>query len=252
MTRQEKLAFISAIIYIAIMAVGMFVLTNVAGLSYQDPKMANTLVYFEIVMTIFSLFMYKKFFSGLSFNRIEKFPFKSITAALFSVLFIALIGNGVLRFATGNYVGKDMTLLFTIIFATLLVGISEELMFRGILLPALVTKRGKIRAVLISSIMFGLLHSVNIIGGLPAKEMLVQVILTSIIGILFSCIALEIKNIIPLMIYHWLWDGILISGGYLDSSGKELTFVLTLMELIFAIVFFIILIKKRKTAGKIY
>ncbi len=248
MTNREKIALLSAVIYIGIMAVGMFVLTNVVGSSYEDTTMVNTLVYFEILMTLFSVFIYRKFFRGSSFNRMENFLFRSVTATLFSVLFLLLIGTGLLQFATGTYVGKDMKLLFMVLFTTLLVGISEELMFRGILLPALVKKRGKVMAVIMSSVMFGLLHSVNILGGLPFHEMLVQVVSSSVVGVLFACVALEIKNIVPIMIYHWLWDGILFSGKYLESSGDGLTVLLLVMEVVFAITFFVILARKTKEA----
>lgn len=218
MTKREKTAIISSIIYIGIMAVAMFVIKNVSKSDYESTDMVNTLIYFEVVMTLFSIFVYKKYFSGSSFNKIEKMPFGSISAGLFTVILLALVGMGVLQFTTAVYAGKDMKLLIMIIVTTLFVGVSEELMFRGILLPALVEKRGKKLAVIISSVVFGLLHFVNILGGLPTKDMLNQMMLTYLVGIVFAFVFIKTNNLLLLMIYHSFWDMLLIVSSYVPSS----------------------------------
>ncbi len=246
MTKREKIAIISSIIYIGIMAVGMFVLKNVVGSNYESTDMVNTLIYFEIILTVFTFFIYKMYFRGVSFNKIEKLLFGSGTASLFTIMFLLLIGIGSIQFLTGIYANKNMKLLLMVIVTTLLVGISEELMFRGILLPALVEKRGKVLAVIFSSIAFGLLHSVNIFGGVLVKDMFTQLFATTLTGILFACIALEIKNIIPLIIYHWFWDAISMAGTYLEGKASGLMLLLLLIEFVFTIILFIILILKNK------
>ncbi len=246
MTKKEKIAFISSLIYIGIMAVGMYVLKNVAKSSYVRTDMVNTLIYFEIIMTLFSAFIYIKYFRGMSFNKLEKFPFGSVTSSLFSIMFILLIFIGIVQLVTSKYVGKDMFLVFMVFLTTLFVGISEELMFRGILLPVFMQKRGSVRAVMVSSSMFSALHSVNVLGGLPINSVFIQLVITFILGTLFACVLIEIKNIIPIMIYHALLDAFIISAKYLDNLSGGLLVILTLVEIIFAIVMIIILMKKRK------
>ncbi len=246
MTKKEKIAIISSLLYIGIMAVGMLVVKNVSGSSYESPDMVNTLIYFEVVMTLFGIFVYRKYFSGLSFNKVEKLSFGLGAAGLFTVLFFSVIGVGVFQFMSVSYDGKNMNLLMMIALTTLLVGVSEELVFRGILLPVFAERRGKITAVLASSVMFGLLHSVNILGGLSVEFMLVQLVSASVSGVFFACVALEIKNIIPLMIHHWLWDAVIISGAYLEAESGGLMFLLFLMEFLFTLTLFILLVKKSK------
>ncbi len=246
MTKKEKIAIISSIIYIAMMGVGMFVLKNVSGSDYGSIDMVNTLIYFEIIMTLFAVIVYRKYFRGLSFNTINKFPINSFITLFFSIMFLLLIMVGVFYFLSARHITKDIRLVFMIIITTFFVGVSEELIFRGIVLPTLVEKRGTIMAVIISSIIFGFLHSVNILGGMSVNAMLVQLILSTIVGVLFACVALEIQNIIPLMIYHWFWDAFLMIEQYYDFKEISFMTILSLIEYFCGFILFFILIVQHK------
>jgi hypothetical protein len=90
---------------------------------------------------------------------------------------------------------------------TLLVGFVEETTFRGILLRGeMAAGRNVFVAMIISAIGFSLLHSVNVFAGMPPAEMLGQLRVTLIVGLCLAPLALLTGNLIPLVIWHFLWD----------------------------------------------
>jgi membrane protease YdiL (CAAX protease family) len=93
------------------------------------------------------------------------------------------------------------TLLFT-----LGVGIAEELYFRGIILRLLGKSFGPVQVVFISMLIFGIDHA----SGAFVETSMVMVSLSILNAFLFGWIAAETalitKNIIPLMIFHCLFD----------------------------------------------
>ena len=93
------------------------------------------------------------------------------------------------------------TLLFT-----LGVGIAEELYFRGIILSLLGKSFGPLPVVFISVLIFGTSHA----SGAFVASSLAIVLLSILNAFLFGWIAAETalitKNIVPLMIFHCLFD----------------------------------------------
>ncbi|HHQ7207650.1 TPA: CPBP family intramembrane glutamic endopeptidase, partial [Staphylococcus aureus] len=120
-----------------------------------------------------------------------------------------------------------------------LVGFSEELLFRGILLHVLLEKRTVVYSIIISSILFSLLHSVNILGGLPLAGMIGQLILTFLFGVIFSCLSLLIKNIIPLILYHFIWDFVIFSQSLVNAKLDWLASTAIITEVIIIVPLFI-------------
>ncbi len=62
------------------------------------------------------------------------------------------------------------------------------------------------------------MHAVNVLGSISLFGMLIQLLLTFLVGITLACLALEIENILPLIIYHALWDFLLIAE---SAAGAE-------------------------------
>src|ERR1017187_11004679 len=93
------------------------------------------------------------------------------------------------------------TLLFT-----LGVGIAEELYFRGIILRILGKSFGPLPVVFISALIFGAGHA----SGAFVEKSLALVLLSILNSLLFGWIAAETalltKNLVPLMIFHCLFD----------------------------------------------
>jgi hypothetical protein len=99
---------------------------------------------------------------------------------------------------TGKMMGytPDVWILF--------VPITEEILFRGLILGALEIAYGPVRAVVISSIFFGLWHLKNIFW-LTEYQLIHQMLYTSLIfGPVTAILALKTRTIWPGVILHYL------------------------------------------------
>lgn len=227
MNRRETFALSVAGIYIFIMGIGMFTMHHIFTYSYGEPEMMYVLFFFEIIMSIVAYVGYKRL--GLS-SLSEKPQF-----SLWSIPYICIfVLNILFCLFTGDF-SKDPNLVITILFTTILVGFSEELVFRGIVLPIFIEKKKVLPALLISSLAFSLLHAVNILGGTTLLGTLTQLFLTFIFGLVFSCMALQVRNIIPLMIFHFSWDFVLISHPITSANTTLITTIGSLLNFVIVI-----------------
>ena len=114
------------------------------------------------------------------------------------VVLLPTIVGGVRLTNTGHFLA---TLLFT-----LGVGIAEELYFRGIILRILDKSLGPLPVVFISALIFGAGHA----SGAFVEKSLALVLLSILNALLFGWVAAETalltKNLVPLMIFHCLFD----------------------------------------------
>jgi uncharacterized protein len=94
-------------------------------------------------------------------------------------------------------------LLFLII--ALLVGFVEEAYFRGLMLQALVVD-GVWRAAIISAVLFGLLHFMNIAAGWNPAYVLQQVLYAGALGFMYAALAIRTGVIWPLVLTHAATD----------------------------------------------
>ncbi|MEO3388921.1 CPBP family intramembrane glutamic endopeptidase [Mesorhizobium sp. CAU 1741] len=114
------------------------------------------------------------------------------------------------------------SMIVFIAFNTLLVGISEETMFRGVLFRAFVTQYRIWTAIIVSSVLFGAVHILNVFNTGDLNGALMQSVPAAMSGILFVAIVIRTESIWPAIIYHWLWDCvlfILLTGS--QASGVD-------------------------------
>jgi membrane protease YdiL (CAAX protease family) len=157
-------------------------------------------------------FMYASIVVPLVYCRVKKIALKDILLTgidragvktclyylpLIAVL-LPMIVSGVDLSDTGYVMA---TLLFT-----LGVGIAEELYFRGMVLRLLGKSFGPLPVVFISVLIFGISHA----SGAFVESSPVMVLLSILNAFLFGWIAAETalitRNIVPLMIFHCLFD----------------------------------------------
>ncbi len=81
------------------------------------------------------------------------------------------------------------------------VGFIEEVIFRGLLFKAMAKDNIK-RAVLISSITFGIGHIVNLLNGADVFSTLLQICYAAAIGFLFTVIFYKGKSLLPCIVTH--------------------------------------------------
>lgn len=153
--------------------------------------------------------------------KIEKQPFllwkdknygigKALLFALIIVV-ILIVGNIIMAFILRqlkfNSNSSSMNAMISIfkeniwllLFTCITAGITEELLFRGYLLPRLaVLFKNRTVAIIVSSLFFGLLHfSYGTFSELSGAFF---------IGLIFACFYSKYRNIKILIVIHFLWD----------------------------------------------
>ena len=105
-----------------------------------------------------------------------------------------------------------------------LVGIAEESVCRGIITDILLKRFGKTRGgiiltVVLSAVIFGCSHIINIFRQSP-EETIIQMVATSLSGILLGAIYVKHKNIYSLMILHSVFDlMVMIKQGFFAGES---------------------------------
>jgi uncharacterized protein len=87
-----------------------------------------------------------------------------------------------------------------------LAAFSEELMFRGVLFSALLTRLRPFAAILITTLLFGLIHLLNVRALGNVEVAAAQAVGAAMDGVLYIAIRVRIGSIIPAMVYHAVWD----------------------------------------------
>jgi len=88
----------------------------------------------------------------------------------------------------------------------LLLGFVEEGIFRGVLFYGLSTQFTPLMTVVLTAVIFGLFHFVNLFTGAAFDQTLFQVIHAGTMGFLYASLRLRLGAIWPLMLMHALWD----------------------------------------------
>ncbi|NNJ13587.1 CPBP family intramembrane metalloprotease [Chloroflexales bacterium ZM16-3] len=86
-----------------------------------------------------------------------------------------------------------------------LIGFAEEAIFRGLMLNAL-KARGLWQAAIITALLFGLSHSLNLLSGKSGAAILIQVAYALAVGFAFAAVVLKKGILWPLVIAHTLID----------------------------------------------
>jgi len=108
--------------------------------------------------------------------------------------------------------------LLTLIGMTLLVGVYEETLFRGILLNAAKIKFPPITSVVITAVIFGGMHIVNYIGGQPFPETVIQMVHAAIIGFMYGILVLRVGALWPAILLHGFWDATVSVVGSVSTT----------------------------------
>ena len=127
------------------------------------------------------------------------------------VIYSALNGSEVLDGTYNvNWADGELMLLYTLVYVS--VGLIEEILIRGLVLPLMLrqwggTKGGVYKAVLASSAIFGLAHLANLVMG--RRDLLstsAQITYAFFFGVFFAALVLRNKSIWPAIFCHFLFD----------------------------------------------
>jgi membrane protease YdiL (CAAX protease family) len=138
----------------------------------------------------------------------------------------AFVAAVVVRFAGASWSAVDGSLLAAILVAGALVGLTEELLFRGFVLRALREKAsGEGVAVLVTTLAFGAMHLMNILQGNTLGQGLGQLVLASLTGLTLYLFRRSTGLLVAAMAAHALWD----VSTFLPSGAPVLNLVMALL-----------------------
>ena len=96
--------------------------------------------------------------------------------------------------------------ILLIVMNTFLVGVSEELMTRGLLLYGALTRFGIWTTIIVVSAIFGGMHVLNGVITGDFANAVVQALAAAMSGLMFIALRLRTNSLLPPILVHWFWD----------------------------------------------
>lgn len=195
-------------LHTGIMASAMAVMYFIFSTSYGEPNMTVLNLPFLLLLAFLLTLGAKRYFNWDTdfFPPMRKIHLLWLVPILLAILQIYVI------FAL-NADPNNHPLFATaaLLLATMLIGYTEELTFRGILMTGLLRAgRKTLTVIIISGLAFGLFHFVNLLGNAPFDAVLGQVVSTAVTGLCYGAVFWHLKSLWPLMLVHWQWDAALM------------------------------------------
>lgn len=111
-------------------------------------------------------------------------------------------------FETSRNIG---IILSAVLSSCLAAGITEELVFRGLIMRTLEVRWGRTVAVIVPSTLFGALHIINMENP-NVTDILMLLFAGTAVGVMFSLIAIQSGSIWTSAIVHGIWNLVIIGG----------------------------------------
>ncbi|WP_339218563.1 CPBP family intramembrane glutamic endopeptidase [Paenibacillus sp. FSL H8-0332] len=197
---------------------------------------------FLVMGIIVTLYMKRKDSSLVSFG-FRKLESKPSRAVLFYIpLLLIAVAQPLMN---GINVELGAPEVISIIVMTLLVGYTEEAIFRGVIWNYLRFK-GPFFYIVFSSIFFGVLHMANAFGGNDLIHTLLQVINALLLGCVLALLIETGRNIVPLIAFHFIYDALAMVS--IENLEREVLIVsiLNILYLVYGIYLLMVLIRKHR------
>lgn len=220
----------------------------VGGAIYGTPAMLPWIFLIELPMILLLAYVTKRSFSfeqvGLGQAQ-KKGRWADLALVILPITFaILLLGYWLTQLSPFGRAHLNLGVLTLGILGVGLVGISEEWMFRGVILHHFASlpqwqaalshvwknliARSLARydwssaatqaaGIATNAMLFSLLHAFNLIGGYSPSAVAYQMIGTVALGVVFGALACWLPSIRPLMAWHFLWDYFVFVGNYFHT-----------------------------------
>ncbi len=110
----------------------------------------------------------------------------------------------------------------------LIPGIWEEISFRGVMITMNLKRYTEFTSLIVVSVIFGLFHFVNLIGGQNLIATIIQAVFATFLGLLFGYMFIQTKSLVPSIITHYLIDsaGQLFMNAYFTNLSSYFLFAI--------------------------
>lgn len=222
----EKHPLITALALIILYVIGGSVLLSLCEAHPFGPM--YPLIFHLVLAALLLAFLHR---AGLASDFGLRAPLRPARELLFYIpLALAPLVNFLYPFAALSPIPTAVAF-----FNMLLVGLVEELIFRGFLYRAM-EKDSPRAAVIVSSVTFGIGHIINLVNGAPPIATLCQIVYACIFGFVFVLLLLESKSLFPAILCHSAVNAtsVFIDTGAVDDSYTVITaLALSLVGLIY-------------------
>lgn len=175
-------------------------------------------------------------------NKLGRFNFKVITFIeglwLGKYIFVIILFTFIMNFKTISSIEFTFTTIILFLLANVTIGLFEEIIFRGLIFNSFLKNNSLIKASIISSCIFGVIHLLNLIHTNDYIGTFAQVIYATFLGVLFSAIYYKTKNLWSVVFLHSILN---ISSGFYDISNIGKNIVQTQTDIISGIISVIII-----------
>ena len=197
---------IVALVYVAsiiIIAWGTFI----SKTSYADPAFVRDFAPVELglalLLGVLSVTLFRPAQLGLMRPRLQQ---PRLIRPLLVMGAVAALGWIAARLMPPATARVDSALALGTLGSTLLVGFTEEWMYRGLLFAFFSRRLGMKRGALFSICLFAGFHLINIAAGVAVWAGLLQVVITFILGSVFLVGAVGTRSLWPSMLVHGVYD----------------------------------------------
>lgn len=210
MNSTTKRIYISLIIYVLWIAITLFGARLITGGEATLDELVSSGVGWQfataIVLLLAAIFMFK--WHDMQFGK----PHSLVRVMWFPVIYLMVFAGGIV------IVGLPaLNVVIFVAINTLMVGASEEIMFRGVLFRAFEKAMSIWPTIILTSVLFGAVHTLNVFITGELGPAVLQSIAAGMSGLVFMAIVIRTGSIWPAIIYHFLWDLLL----FLISSSAR-------------------------------
>jgi membrane protease YdiL (CAAX protease family) len=189
------LSLIFIFIFLVLNAVGT-ALSAAIGLNYSGQTVL--LLVLSVMLLVYT--QKRELWTTLGLVKINAVDAKQ------SLFYIPL---GVMVLANGTFLldtAKPARDILMVIAYMACIGFLEEFLFRGMLFKAIEGQGGTNRAVIISGLLFGVGHIVNLLNGYTGAKQIMQIVMACFIGLVLSVLFVRTKSIVPGMAFHFVFN----------------------------------------------
>ena len=251
MDKKKRWKLIGIIILAILLFYGILLVfgSNIAGLLYQTLFYGkyNTMFISELVILLFALIM---LLLGKRLSILKPCG-KSIIYGIKRGMPIFVVSLISLFSSLTGILGENLNIpnLISLIILAITIGMAEEFFFRGFIQGEIVDAYGKSRkqviiSVVVSGVIFGLVHLTNALSGQDIITTLMQVLQASSLGILLGSIYFITKNIWTVVFLHAFYDfAIMLSevNSYKDCiNSTDISTVMLIFTLVVSLIYVVI------------
>ncbi len=202
----------------------------------------------EFVVFILSIILLKIRKKGYIFKE-RKISFTKSVEICLPIVILSII---VLFSNAGQLIGTKINTsnLVSLIVYVILIGLFEEIFFRGIIENELLekyssNKKEVIVSIIISGVIFGAVHLTNLLAGQDLLTTMMQFVQTMAIGILFGTVYYKTRNIWAMIFIHSFYDfsvllsevNLITNCGYADNVPISITAASMVASLILSLIY---------------